>query len=434
MNKRFLNLFFVAFIIISCSKDDGQNINPETTSSSPNILLIIADDMGLDAAPGYSEGNTKPSVPNIESIMNAGLRFNNFWVAPTCSPTRATIITGKYGYRTDVLWAGDVLSESETTLQSYINQQTNNSYATSIIGKWHLSGGSNTVNPEDRGIDYYAGILSGAVNDYNAWTLTENGTSTTETTYSTEKLTNLAIDWIEDQTKPWFLWLAYNAPHTPFHLPPSEMHAQGNLEDSEAAIASNSLPYYMAMIEAMDYQIGQLLASMSTEERNNTVIILIGDNGTPNRVVQNPYSPNTAKGSIYQGGINTPMYISGKGVERIGEEDALINSSDLFATIASIAEVNVNEINDSKNFSTLFTSTNENHREFIYAEMNDGTRDEWSIRNSRYKLIERAGGEKEMYDLISDPYENTDLLLNDLNSDQSEAKIALEDELMIIRN
>lgn len=390
--------------------------------------------MGLDAAPGYSEGSIKPTAPNIESIMNAGLKFNNFWVAPTCSPTRATIITGKYGYRTDVLWAGDVLSESETTLQSYINQQTNNSYATSIIGKWHLSGASNSVNPEDRGIDYYAGILSGAVNDYNAWTLTENGTSTTENTYSTEKLTNLAIDWVDDQTKPWFLWLAYNAPHTPFHLPPSEMHSQGNLEDSEAAIASNSLPYYMAMIEAMDYQIGKLLESMSTEERNNTVIIFIGDNGTPNRVAQSPYTSNTAKGSIYQGGINTPMYISGKGVDRIGEEDALINSTDLFATIASIAEANVNEINDSKSFINLLSSPNDNHQEFIYAEMNDGTRDEWSIRNDQYKLIERAGGEKEMYDLFSDPYENTDLLLSDLNADQSEAKTALEAELVVIRN
>lgn len=389
--------------------------------------------MGLDASPGYSEGTIKPIVPNIESIMNAGLRFNNFWVAPTCSPTRATIITGKYGYRTNVLWAGDVLSESETTLQAYIKQQTNNSYATSIIGKWHLSGANAAINPEDRGIDYYAGIFSGGVNSYDSWALAESGSTATETTYSTEKLTSLAIDWVDDQTKPWFLWLAYNAPHTPFHLPPNEMHSQGNLPNTDAAIVSNPLPYYMAMIEAMDYQIGRLLESMTAEERSNTVIIFIGDNGTPNRVVQAPYSPSTAKGSIYQGGVNTPMYISGNGVSRIGEEDALINSTDLFATIASIAEVNVNEINDSKNFSSLFNSTVDT-REFIYAEMNDGDRDEWSIRNDQYKLIERASGEKELYDLNEDPYENTDLMLQGLSPAANQAKIALEAELLVIRN
>jgi arylsulfatase B len=434
MNIRFLILLFIAITFLSCSKGDNSETLPEPNDSLPNILLIIADDMGLDASPGYSEGAIKPTVPNIESIMNAGLRFNNFWVAPTCSPTRSTIITGKYGYRTDVLWAGDVLSASETTLQAYIDQQTNDSYATSIIGKWHLSGANAAVNPEDRGIDYYAGIFSGGVNSYNSWSLTENGASSTETTYSTEKLTDLAIDWVDDQTKPWFLWLAYNAPHTPFHLPPSEMHTQGNLPNTAGAIASNPLPYYMAMIEAMDYQIGRLLESMTVEERANTIILFIGDNGTPNRVAQSPFSSSTAKGSVYQGGVNTPMYISGKGVTRIGQEDALINSTDLFATIASLAEADVSEINDSQDFSQLLTSTSGANREFIYSEMKDGAVDEWSIRNSQFKLIERANGEKELYDLFYDPYENNDLLLQDLGTNAGQAKSALEAELLVIRN
>jgi arylsulfatase A-like enzyme len=433
MNIRFSILLFVAVIFLSCSKDDGPNINPETTQSSPNILLIIADDMGKDAAPGYSEGSVKPTVPNIESIMNAGIKFNNFWTAPVCSPTRATILTGKYGYRTNVLNPGDIISESETSLQAYINQETNNAYATSIIGKWHLSGGNSTINPEDWGIDYYAGIFSGGVNSYDTWSFNQDGVSITETSYVTEKLTDLAIDWVANQTKPWFLWMAYNAPHTPFHLPPAEMHSQGNLTDSDAAIASNPLPYYMAMIEAMDYQIGRLLESMTTEERDNTIIIFIGDNGTPNRVAQSPYTNSTVKGSIYQGGVNMPMYISGKGVSRISEEDALINSSDLFATIANIAEVNVNEINDSKNFTSLL-STEGDHRDFAYVEVLSNNKDEWGIRNSRYKLIERSSGEKELYDLDNDPYENMNLLLQDLSLEASNAKTVLEAELLIIRN
>ena len=434
MNIRFLNLLFVVVIFMSCSKDDAPETSPETIDSSPNILLIIADDMGRDASPGYSEGAIKPTAPNIEGIMNAGIKFNNFWVAPTCSPTRATIITGKYGYRTNVLTPGDELAISETTLQAYINQQTNNAYATSIIGKWHLSGGNATQNPEDRGIDYYAGIFSGGVGDYSSWNFNEDGVTTNETTYSTEKLTDLAIDWVDDQIKPWFLWMAYNAPHTPFHLPPSEMHSQGNLVDSDAAIASNPLPYYMAMIEAMDHQIGRLLSSMTTEERDNTIIIFIGDNGSPNRVAQSPYSASRAKGTVYQGGVNTPMYISGKDVSRIGDENALINSTDLFATIATIAGANVDEINDSQDFSALLTSTSGASREFIYSEKSVGTNEQWSIRNTTYKLIENTNGDQEFYHLENDPYEVTNLLLQELTGAASLAKASLEAHLLIIRN
>jgi len=432
MNIRCLILPLVAFVFLSCSKQSSPT--PRSQDSAPNILLIIADDMGIDASPGYSEGVIKPSTPNIEGIMNAGLRFNNFWANPSCSPTRATILTGKYGYRTDVLWAGDALSASETTLQRYIKEQTNNTYATSIIGKWHLSGRNTDINPEDLGIDYYTGIFSGGVSDYFSWDLIEDGNTRTETTYSTEKLTDLAINWVTDQTKPWFLWLAYNAPHTPFHLPPNEMHSQGNLPNTGAAIASNPLPYYLAMIEAMDYQIGRLLEAMTPEERNNTVIIFIGDNGAPNRVAQAPFSNATVKGTVYQGGINTPMYISGKGVSRTGEEDALVNATDLFATIATMAGVNVDQINDSKNFNALLSSSNAASRDFIYAEMENGNIEEWSIRNAQYKLIERGNGEKELYDLFEDPYEATDLLLQDLSASASQAKTELETELVNIRN
>ncbi|MGD1840950.1 MAG: sulfatase-like hydrolase/transferase [Thermonemataceae bacterium] len=411
--------------------DDTTALQATTASATPNILLIIADDMGKDATAGFTEGSLKPNTPHIDNFKNTGLTFNNFWVYPTCSPTRASIITGKYGYRTGVKWANDVLSNTEATLQCYINQNTGNQYATAIVGKWHLSGDA-LVNPENFGINYYIGLLTGGVLSYNEWTLTEDGQQTEETSYVTEKFTDLAIDWVNQQSKPWFLWLAYTAPHTPFHAPPTEMHSQGNLPAYTRG--SDPLPYYMAMIESMDYQIGRLLDSIPPEELANTIIIFIGDNGTPEQVAQAPYTSTTAKKTLYQGGINTPMFIAGPGIARAGQTDSnLITSTDLFATIATLAGVTVSDIHDSKSFTHLFSNVG-THRDFQYSEMNDGTNDLWTISDGSYKLIVSASGEEEFYDLVSDPYESTNLTANNLTFRQRMAKRNLEDALRQIRN
>ncbi len=98
-------LLLIIITLVSCSKDETQTI---ITSSKPNILLIIADDMGLDAAPGYSIGTTKPNMTTIQSFINNGVQFNNLWVTPTCTPTRSSIITGKYGFRANVIQVGPI--------------------------------------------------------------------------------------------------------------------------------------------------------------------------------------------------------------------------------------------------------------------------------------------------------------------------------------
>lgn len=401
------------------------------TSTSPNILFIIADDMGKDATAGFSEGTIKPNTPNLNSIKDAGLTFNNFWTYPTCTPTRASIITGKYGYRTGVRSVGDILNNSETVLQQYISEQTDDEYATAVVGKWHLAGGDGNANPESFGIDYYAGIISGGVQNYYRWDLSEDGESTRQTDYTTEVLTDLAIDWVNNQTQPWFLWLAYNAPHTPFHIPPAEMHSQGALPEYNDNL--DGTPYYMAAIEAMDYQIGRLLENMPTDVLDNTIIIFIGDNGTPGQVAQFPYARRKAKGSLYQGGVNIPLFVSGKGVNRTGVDNSLIGSTDLYSTIAELAGGNSSTIHDSKSFKDLLNTTTA-QRAYQYTELGDGADSEWAISNGTYKLIRNPNGTEEMYDLADDPYENENLLNGTLTTTQENAKAALETELAVIRN
>jgi arylsulfatase B len=426
--KYFLSLLGLVFLL-GCA-DDDQMGEPQP-STVPNILLIIADDMGKDATAGFTEGTLKPTTPHLDNLREEGLVFTNCWVYPTCSPTRASIITGKYGYRTGVKWANDILDPSETILQRYINDQTDDAYATAVVGKWHLAGESTSFNPESLGIDYYAGLIRGAVQSYYQWQLTEDGVGSLQTDYTTEVFTDLAIDWVNEQNQPWFLWLAYTAPHTPFHVPPAEMHSQGDLP--EYAMGMDPMPYYLAAIEAMDYQIGRLLAAIPEEELDNTVVLFLGDNGTPNQVAQGPYTSNTVKGTLYQGGINVPMYIAGKGVSRTGMENSLVGSTDLFCTIAELAGVTVPEVHDSKSFKGLLSATG-THRNFQYSEMNDGTQDLWTISNGEYKLIVSADGSEEMYHLGSDPYETTDLLDGSLTVAEENAKLELEAELATIRD
>lgn len=423
----------------ACKKNnDGSSNTLPSTTSQPNILLIIADDMGLDATPNYNIGVAKPNMPVLQGLMQNGLTFDNLLANPECSPTRASILTGRYGFHTGVLGAtiNNEIPLSETSIQKYLDNKTNAAYSHAVIGKWHLGGSSNggKNNPANMGVGYYAGFLIGAMQDYSNWQLTIDGVQQNCTDYATTKFTNLAIDWIGAQKQPWFLWLAYTAPHTPFHLPPTNLHDRDNLPPDSTSISANPQPYFFAMMEAMDTEIGRLLASLSTEQRNNTLIIFIGDNGTSREVIQVPYSAQKAKSTVYQGGLAVPMVVSGNGVSRKGErEAALINTTDLFATIADVAGAGITEVYDSKSIRPLFTQTQTNFREFAYGELKNTTKDYWAVRNEKYKLIEYATGTKELYDLSTDPYENTNLLQGTLSPAQTTAKLALEAEIARIR-
>lgn len=413
MTTKKITFFSILLLLVGCKKETASPTTIDCgglTATKPNILLIIADDFGLDACPGYTVGTTKPTVPNIQQMINTGVRYSNFWSYPTCTPTRSSILTGKYGFRTNVLKVDDPLSTSETSLQTLIDNQTSNAYAHAVIGKWHLS--RSASHPTDMGVGYYAGLLTGAAPSYTNWNLTENGTTSNSTDYITTKITDLAINWKAAQSKPWFLWLAYTAPHTPFHLPPDSLHSQGMLPTDAASIAANPLPYYMGMIEAMDAEIGRLLSSMTQAERDNTVIIFIGDNGTPGQVAQR-YSSRRAKGTVYKGGINVPMIVSGYGVNRTNQTDnALLGTVDLFATIADIAGTGTTEMNDSKSFKRTFTETGYTPKNYAYSELGNtsNSNTDYTIRNSTHKYIMFDDGTEALYNLSANEFENPNLM------------------------
>ena len=140
---------------------------------SPNILLIIADDMGLDASPCYGMAGDKPKMPVLKRMCDEGMVFENFYANPPCSPTRATLLTGRYSFRTGVGTAtrpgvAPGLKLSERTIFQFLDSATSKTYAHAVIGKWHLSdeGNGGAMHPLKAGVGHYAGLLQGSFRDY----------------------------------------------------------------------------------------------------------------------------------------------------------------------------------------------------------------------------------------------------------------------------
>jgi arylsulfatase A-like enzyme len=384
------------------------------SSSQPNVLLIIADDMGVDSSNQYSYSQDKPKTPTLDSLAASGIVFDNAWATPSCTTTRGSLITGQHGVHSGIDFVPAIMNTSTNTLQRYLRNNTASAnYQTAVIGKWHL-GGANPSNthPTDSGIDYYAGNIAGVLPDYYSWPLIQDGKSTTSTTYHTTKVTDLAVDWVGKQTKPWFLWLAYSAPHEPFHLPPSTLHSRTSLTGTTTDIAARKREYYLAAIEAMDKEIGRLLSTMNAQTRANTVIMFIGDNGTPTQTVDAAvFNASKVKNTLYEGGVRVPMIVSGNGVGRSNvREAALVNTVDFYATIANFAGNSVSKVNDGYGFNALLQTGGTSQRQYNYTEFQSATASGWAVRNSQYKLVQNTSGTQELYDISKDLGEQNNLI------------------------
>ena len=177
--------------------------------------------------------------------------------------------------------------------------------------------------------------MGGAISDYYNWTAVDvNGPAVLWSTYSTTAITDFAVDYINEHEaarpdSPWFVYQAYNGSHSPFQVPPADLHSV-NLGDLQPGTVSNSIDNYKAIVQATDTEIGRLLAEVDLDE---TTVIYIGDNGTPGQQKDTGTGVRGSKGSAFEGGVRVPFVIAGAGVTRRGREDALVNTADLYTTI-----------------------------------------------------------------------------------------------------
>ncbi|MDB4106916.1 sulfatase-like hydrolase/transferase [Bacteroidia bacterium] len=393
-------------------------------AQTPNILLIIGDDIGTDALNGYTTQNVKASTPTLDSLRNIGIAFTNAWAAPVCTPTRASIMSGKHGSKTGVYGVPGNLDTSHFSMLRKLDAE-NTGYAKAVIGKWHISQPTDPEHPFLHGADYYTGFMSGAPADYFAWSHTDDGNTQTNNDYVTTVFTDSAINWVGRQNEPWLLWLAHASAHTPFHVPPIHMYSINNA-------GQNNRRMFLAMIESLDYEINRLLTSMSTTQRENTLVIFMGDNGTPGGVLKD-YPTGHAKGSVYEGGVRVPFIVAGKGVSRKGEvEPSMINVLDLHATVLEVAGVELEGgLYNSLSFTHLLTDKTGLTRNYNYIEVKQNDEYNWAIRDSQYKLIQFDDGSQQFFDLLADSFEYNPIDLNSLTAAQQSILADLETEANI---
>jgi arylsulfatase B len=419
------------------------------SAAQQNILLIIADDYGADSSSLYNSTNngaSLPPTPNIISLVTNGVVFRNAYAYPVCSPTRACLITGRYGFRTGIgdVIAGTgsaVLTASEFTLPEVFAANPSLNYQLAHFGKWHLNNLPNSPN-NIGGWPHFSGSLVGALANYTNWTKTIDGSSTLNyTNYATTDLVNDAVAWIQSQSnKPWFAWIAFNAPHTPFHKPPNALCPHyTSLSGTQMDINQHPRSYFEAMVEAMDTEIGRLLSAVN---RTNTHIIFLGDNGTPGQVIQPPFSSTKAKDTLYEGGTRVPFVIAGPAVVNPGRtNDTIVQAVDVFSTILEMAGISnvttfTTNVIDSRSALSAVTTTS-NFTRFAYAEK-FGTEtpspDGRALRNTQFKLIQFTNSTEEFYELLSDPYEKTNLLSGAMTASQQANYYSLEMRLGLYQN
>ena len=384
-----------------------------------NVLLIVVDDLGVDNVGVYAEGGDLPPTPHIDALAADGVLFRNCWANPVCSASRATILTGRYGFRTGVVHAIPQCPElplAEWTIPEVLDLSPGLGVAHAAIGKWHLGdtvGGASS--PNLHGFGRYEGALPGGIDSYYAWPETLDGTTATNTTYVTTETVDDALAWIGGQSGPWFLYLAFNAPHVPFEAPPAALHTQ-RLPPEEWF--DQPRPYYKAVVEALDTELGRLLAGIPPRVRAQTTVVFVSDNGTPYFATAPPFDPDHAKATLYEGGVNVPLIVSGAGVVSPGREcAALVNTTDLFATALELAGVDLATglpgglVHDSVSLVPYLVDAEQPPlRSTVYAEMQAETqvsigKNGTALWDGRYKMISFDDGTVEFYNLHVDPFE-----------------------------
>ncbi|RMF82056.1 MAG: hypothetical protein D6744_06415, partial [Planctomycetota bacterium] len=296
-------------------------------------------------------------------------------------------------------------------------------YAASAVGKWHLADrNQGDTHPLAAGYSYFAGSMYNLNVDlfgggYYRWRKNVNGTALIETQYATSDTADDAILRSRVMAPPWFLYVAFNAPHVPTHEPPATL-CPGSCASSFCPPGSGDAERIKAALEAFDTEVGRVLGGVDP----NAIVVLLGDNGSTSAVTEPPFDPTHAKGTVYQGGVHIPLIVAGPGV-RVGETDALVSTVDLPATIAELAGAKM-ITPDSVSFAPiLFDANAPAPRTTMYTERFgpnfDPTREsfaptwhERAIRNGQYKVLRLSDGSAtrvEMYDLLVDPHEQHNL-------------------------
>ncbi len=415
-----------------------------TEPSAPNVILIMTDDQG------YGDfgvmGNPIIQTPNWDQLAAQSASMSNFYVSPVCSPTRASLMTGRYNYRTRVVdtWQGrSQMEPAEITIAEAMKEA---GYATGIFGKWHL-GDSYPMRPQDQGFDEVLVHRGGGIGQptdpldgqgqYTDPVLVHNGNLVYESGYCTDIYFERGMEWIEKQHqsgKNFFMYIATNAPHDPFHDVPEELYQiykamdlsddrypQENGHPINDGASRDNLARVFAMITNIDQNIGKLMNKLDEMGiADNTIVIFLNDNG-----------PNSArflrghkgmKTQVYEGGIRSPFWMRWPDQLKSGvSSDRIAAHIDVMPTILDACNIDSPgdvKLDGRSLLPLLMESDTDWPERHIVIQSHRGDTptlyNHFAIRNQRWKLVHNSGFgnhhtpdtlKLELYDLQHDPYE-----------------------------
>jgi arylsulfatase A-like enzyme len=386
----------------------------------PNVVLLLADDLGWkDVAYQGSEGST----PNLDRLCGEGVRFEQMYAFPLCSPTRSALMTGRnpvrlgLGYTVVRPWSTYGLPPSETTMADVFRAA---GYQTAAIGKWHLGHANVAHLPRSRGFDHFYGHLNGAIDYFKHdrdggidWQ--RNGVSVRETGYSTDLLAAEAGRWIagRDKSRPFFLYLPWNAPHAPLQAPPDLVSKYASVKDPKRRT-------YLAMVEALDRGIGAVMQRLGQDRLDsNTLVLFVSDNGGARGSGADNGPLRAGKSNVFEGGIRVPGFARWAGTLKPGVSRQMMTVYDLLPTLAGACGIPCRTrkpLDGVDWWRTLSRSLPPAPREnLLFAVQPDTGARQHAVRDGAWKLV-RIGQapcdspRESLFHIDEDPNEKRDLI------------------------
>ena len=398
----------------------------EPAAAKPNIIHIVADDLGWKDV-GFN-GCTDIRTPHLDRLAAGGAKFSQFYVQSMCTPTRAALMTGRYPFRYGLQTivipgpAGYGLDTSEWLMPQCLKEA---GYTTAIIGKWHLGHADLKFWPKQRGFDYQYGAMIGELDYYthsDAGVLDwfRNNQPVVEQGYTTQLIGNDAVTYIDAQSAktPFYLYLAFNAPHTPYQVPQEYIERYRDIVEPTRRV-------YAGMVSCLDDEIGRVLGALDKKGlRDNTLILFHSDNGgTTNALFagqmtdlsktklpcdNGPY--RDGKGTLFEGGCRVAAMANWPGRIKAQQVDGIIHAVDMYPTLAALAGASTAKckpLDGMDVWSTIAEGKPSPRTEVIYnVEPFRG-----AVRQGDWKLIWRAliPTSVDLYNLATDPYEKTNV-------------------------
>ncbi|MBL8177789.1 MAG: arylsulfatase [Bryobacterales bacterium] len=386
-------------------------------ASKPNVVVLLADDLGW-ADVGFHGSDIR--TPNIDRLAREGTQLDRFYSFPVCSPTRSALMTGRtpmrlgLGYTVIRPWSSYALPLREHTMAESFRAA---GYQTAMAGKWHLGHAERRYFPMGRGFDHQYGHLNGAIDYFTHvrdggldWN--RDGKSVEEEGYSTDLIGAEAVRRIEqrDKAKPLFLYVPFNAPHSPMQAPKELMERYASRPGQHRAA-------FAAMVDRMDTAIGRILDALDKEGmKNDTLVFFFSDNGGPVNLGATNTPLRGAKGTTFEGGLRVPAVLRYPGKVKAGAAVKQVACAiDVFPTLAAAAGVTARNTLplDGKNlWPVLSGQKKEFEREDLFFSVEPGKETYFAVRSGPWKLVivEIAGKRQQMlFRIEEDPNEKNDV-------------------------